>query len=406
MVNEGVIIKNFVETNFSKQDLVLFAKKNDKLFVDPFSCHVDLDEYIVKLLKFGTVIVAIKDNIIVGVAAGYMNDFKTFTGHLQYLLVDDSCWGLGVGKKLCVAFCETAEIVGMAKMLLVVDCENQKAEKLYRSLGFFDYPILHQNNKKRNMIKYLYSHKNDINIENAQKILYEMAKNVVEILSNNNIPYMIAFGTLLGAVRHEGFIPWDDDFDLFLFSDTYQQALDVLNKELSNKYFLEYFHSEPLYFHEYAHVKDKNSVCLCKQYPQDGIYTHNGLSIDLYCLTEMNYADLEMFLINKRAEYLKRKLNVGLIYEENYKEQMDLINRELQELEVCFNEEKVFAMTLNEKMMFKKHVFPLKKYKFCDYEFLGPNNSDAILKQFYGDYMKLPEIEKRKPHYSVIKELK
>ena len=55
-----------------------------------------------------------------------------------------------------------------------------------------------------------------MDIKRVQKRLLEMGTVIARILEKHDIPYMITFGTLLGAVRHHGFIPWDDDFDIFL----------------------------------------------------------------------------------------------------------------------------------------------------------------------------------------------
>lgn len=84
------------------------------------------------------------------------------------------------------------------------------------------------------------------------------------------------------GVRHKGFIPWDDDFDFYLFDESYDDALKVLKQNLPNNMFLEYFDTEPLYFHAWAHVKDLYTECDCQQFPQDGAYAHHGVSIDLY----------------------------------------------------------------------------------------------------------------------------
>ena len=59
-------------------------------------------------------------------------------------------------------------------------------------------------------------------------------------------------------------------------------------------------------------------------------------------------------------------------------------------------------MAVKERFMFEKDIFPLKKYLFDGVEFWGPNDSNSILKHFYGDYMQLPSEENRLPHYSKV----
>ena len=114
-------------------------------------------------------------------------------------------------------------------------------------------------------------------VKKVQARLLEMAKAIRDVLEAHNIPYFITYGTLLGAVRHQGFIPWDDDFDFYLFDDTYDMAIEVLRAELPEGLFVEDAKSEPKYFHGWAHVKDMNSYTECELFPQDGCYAHKGL---------------------------------------------------------------------------------------------------------------------------------
>lgn len=158
----------------------------------------------------------------------------------------------------------------------------------------------------------------DFDIKQVQHRLFEMAVCIKNIFEANDIPYMIAFGSLLGAVRHKGFIPWDDDFDFCLFSDSYDIAIDILRSGLPPDMFLEDAKSEPLYFHGWAHVKDLNSEVICNQYPQDGLYEHKGLSVDLYVAKEMEERDFNIYVIDEHRAYLKRKYNKSLISKQNY----------------------------------------------------------------------------------------
>lgn len=245
-----------------------------------------------------------------------------------------------------------------------------------------------------------------IDINEIQGILLAMGKNICNILDKNNMPYIIAFGTLLGAVRHKGFIPWDDDFDIFLFEDTYDEAIRLLKKELSKNYFVEDSESEPLYFHSWAHIKDLSTIAVCEQFPQDNIYSHKGLSVDLYKLREMDESQVDLYRLKENKEYQTRKYKVGLITEEKYMSFLQEINTKIRQEELTIrndiNGKKVFGMVLNERLIYYEDVFPLVKYRFENEFFWGPHNYDNVLSQFYGDYMSLPSIDKRIPHYSQV----
>lgn len=244
-----------------------------------------------------------------------------------------------------------------------------------------------------------------VDIKRIQNRLLEMAKVIHNILEKNNIPYMIAYGTLLGAVRHQGFIPWDDDFDIYLFEDennSYEDAVKILQKELPEDMFLEYFDTEPKYFHAWAHVKDLNSEVSCDAYPQDNSYSHHGLSIDLYRTCKIKEKDLKKFREKENREYLDRRKELNLISEDEYNKRLEKgVNINSKEFDINSGTDIYEAFDILRKMSINE-IFPLKKYQIEDFEFWGPNNYDAILKRRYGDYMKLPPEEQRKSHYSSV----
>ena len=137
-------------------------------------------------------------------------------------------------------------------------------------------------------------------IRKVQLRLLRMATIIRDILESNGIKYFITYGTLLGAVRHKGFVPWDDDFDFYLFDDEYDNAMKVLRDNLPNDLFLENWDSEPLYYHDWAHVKDINTIADYELFPGDGSYKHKGVNIDLYRTKKIFEVEEQVY------SYLKR----------------------------------------------------------------------------------------------------
>lgn len=242
-------------------------------------------------------------------------------------------------------------------------------------------------------------------IKRIQNRLLEMAKITASILEQNNIPYELAYGSLLGAVRHNGFIPWDDDFDFLLFDDTYDKAMDVLRNRLPCDIFLENEKTEPAYFHDWAHIKDVNSICEYRQYPQDAVYLHKGLSIDLYKATKLKESEFAQFRYASAISYIDRIKKLGLISKKEYDERK-ILYAERRNKDKISSDRLMLAVPLNDGTHVYDDVFPLKPYKFEDTEFYGPNNADAVLRMIYGDYMVLPHESDRVSHYTSVKFIK
>ena len=249
-----------------------------------------------------------------------------------------------------------------------------------------------------------------MNIRPVQLRLLEMAKSIHSILDAHGIPYMISYGTLLGAVRHHGFIPWDDDFDIILFSESYDQAINVLSAELPDTYFVENKESEPLYFHAWSHVKDLNSEVISQIYLQDNAYSHHGLFIDLYKASKMERERLRLYQLNEALNYYHRRYRLGLMQEVDYRQKVvDTQKKILTESKINIDHpnspnDKIYGLIFEDcTHMEIDEVFPLKKYQFESELFWGPNQYDSILRRTYGDYMNLPPEKERIPHYSSVR---
>jgi lipopolysaccharide cholinephosphotransferase len=246
-----------------------------------------------------------------------------------------------------------------------------------------------------------------MDIKRVQNRLLYMASSIRNVLTAHNIPYFLAYGSLLGAVRHKGFIPWDDDFDFFLFDDSYDEAISYLRAEMPIDLFLEDKESEPLFYHGWARVKDLKTRIEKRISLNTNIYQHQGLGIDLFRLKKMKSDEEKLYRASEHLAYLKRMKSKGIISEDTYNEKAKQV-----ESEVSIEKEKL-SSSLNrstqdiytfcviyDDRIFPNDLFPLKEYLFENTTFLGPNNPDPYLKCCYGNYMELPPPEKRRCHYN------
>ena len=94
----------------------------------------------------------------------------------------------------------------------------------------------------------------DAMLRNVQLVQLEIAKEVKRICEQNNISYFMDGGTLLGAVRHKGFIPWDDDLDFGFTRDNYEKFIATAKKNLSSEFFLQTWDSDREYGYAFAKI--------------------------------------------------------------------------------------------------------------------------------------------------------
>ncbi len=245
-----------------------------------------------------------------------------------------------------------------------------------------------------------------IDFEAVHNRLREMLVAIIDIFETNGICYLINSGTLIGAIRHKGFIPWDYDADLFVVDDDYTRAKDLLRSNLPYCFILEDEQIEPKYFHAWAHVKDLDSWIEKEMYPQDNIYSHKGISIDLYRLKKMPFHEVTMFHINEEIRYLNRRFEVGAIEKNDYFTRIRKANEAKRAYDLSNDSDArmVWANISGDKVDLYYEdslLFPTKKYMFENLEINGPNNADAMLRGFYGDYWKLPDYKDRTPKCKV-----
>ena len=119
---------------------------------------------------------------------------------------------------------------------------------------------------------------NDLSNEEIREIQINLLETIKDICERYNIKYSLAYGTLLGAVRHKGFIPWDDDIDIFLQRPDYERLIDIISNQ-SEYYWLNVLDVRQKEDYYYPFAKAVDSRTLAKMADNT---TPHGIWIDLF----------------------------------------------------------------------------------------------------------------------------
>ena len=115
-------------------------------------------------------------------------------------------------------------------------------------------------------------------LEQLHKVLLELFDYVREVCEKNDLPYLLIAGTTLGARRHGGFIPWDDDLDIALLRSDYEKLLTLLRQEKNLLYTLQDERNEPRYFLPFAKLR-KNGTIFRESVAPD-LYENPGIFLE------------------------------------------------------------------------------------------------------------------------------
>jgi len=118
-----------------------------------------------------------------------------------------------------------------------------------------------------------------VNVNELREIQLSILDSVAEFCEKNNIKYFLAYGTLIGAVRHKGYIPWDDDIDIIMPRTDYEKFINDFNN-FSNDYKVYTVNNTEWFPFPYAKVSYENSII---KELSDNMKNHNiGINIDLF----------------------------------------------------------------------------------------------------------------------------
>ena len=117
------------------------------------------------------------------------------------------------------------------------------------------------------------------NVKRMQKTTFQILKYFASFCEEHKLRYFLACGTLLGAVRHKGFIPWDDDVDVYMPRKDYMSFLHLVGSSFDSRYILISPYNSERYIHNYAKIYDSQTVLI--EYP-DTIRFEIGVYIDIF----------------------------------------------------------------------------------------------------------------------------
>lgn len=253
------------------------------------------------------------------------------------------------------------------------------------------------------------------------KVQVEILDEVVRVCEENDIKCFLAGGTLLGAVRHKGFIPWDDDIDICMLRDDYDKFISIANNKLSNKYFLQCYDTDDAAYFPFAKVR-KNGTLFNEELVKD-YKSNKGIYIDIFPLERINdpYSKklrLDAMLIKNIWETHLYKVGAYprikdcrhplISFLMNFKSKKGLEKWQMRLLKRQNIPNGKYVCCLIGAYDYKKDIyeydklFPLKKIEFEGKQYNCFKDNDYYLRNLYGDdYMQLPPVEKRVTHCPV-----
>ncbi len=258
-----------------------------------------------------------------------------------------------------------------------------------------------------------------------QLVELDMLVELDRVCRENNIPYRITGGTLLGAVRHKGFIPWDDDADVNMLREDYERFKTIAYKLNPEICWFQDHDTDPEYRWGYGKLRRTGTKYV--RVGQEHLKCKTGIFIDVFPLDNVPNSTIGRILQDWRCFFLRKITysEVGRLSEKETplarkvyglmaKIPVDFVFKRLRAMTKNTknsdpNDVRVLSFKAAGKLYTKNSLhdrYGVKKEwlrEFRDYEFegktlRGPKNYHDYLTYMYGDYMKLPPPEKREQH--------
>ena len=258
-----------------------------------------------------------------------------------------------------------------------------------------------------------------------QKCQLEILDILTQTLDKNGFTYWLAYGTVIGAVRHKGFIPWDDDIDICMPIDEYDRFAEIANDILPQGYFYQDKNTDKEYPYTFAKIRKDNTLFVQK--PVAKYNMHHGVYVDIFPMIGVPDEKIKQKILLKKLLYLG-KIAIAPTFQYSETTQKGkkkymakvlmilhsfigekILNKEIMKLSHKYDCKKSHSWIEplgGETYVINKNVFNDEKgftmMIFEDKEYKCPERTDEYLKKIYGDYMQLPQEDKRISHHQLV----
>lgn len=247
------------------------------------------------------------------------------------------------------------------------------------------------------------------NLRACQLKQLTILEEIDRICKKHNIEYWLDGGSILGAVRHGGFIPWDDDIDLAMRKEELERFIRVAPSELPEHLFLQTPESDPSCKEPIIKVRDMNSIYIESTDTFNAEY-QKGLFVDIFPF--IDYPTVSRSWVKKVAKGIS--VSYSILHAQHYYSaraffeyfyfgaKYILLNALWKVVSVVRPHDTYISNILINNgygiMHRQDSIFPLGAIEFEGKVFSAPNNPDAYLKDLYKNYMDIPPEDKRKIH--------